>query len=162
MQTTGTQTRSPVFCDLVLLSDTLSLDIFSVQHHSFQWGVLKQGHTHGWSLSFLAGKRLRSWVPQLEDLWPISPFLWSTASTITLFAQKMEEGHFRRIWQTWFSSQTELLAFRRELEALDPEVAQALSCMHVRGAYWMGSVPSTLAPILFIISSLCGNWSFDE
>lgn len=47
--------------------------------------------------------------------------------------------------------------FRRKTEALDPEVAQAFSYLHVRDASWMGSVPAASAPIFFMISSPCGT-----
>lgn len=103
------------------------------------------------------------WDSQLEGcFWPRSPFLWTSASTVRLFAQETPGDHFERIGQTWFSSQTEEPMFRRQVEALDPQPAQAFSYMHVRGASWMWSVPSASAPILFMISSPCGNSPFDE
>lgn len=75
--------------------------------------------------------RLRSWDPQLQDCPSLrSPSLWTSASTIRLFAQKIPEEHFRRIGLIWFSSQTQVPLFGWEPEALDPEVPQVFpACM---------------------------------
>lgn len=92
--------------------------------------------------------RLRSWDPHLQDCFSLrfplcGPVLPPLDHLHKIF-QRIPKDHFRRIGQTWFSSQTEVPTFRREPEALDPGIAQASSCMLVSlgwGLYLLLQIP---------------------